>query len=64
MTRIALALIFAATLTALLLLADPARSDGPPPNLTPVLPPPVACGIEGWPPCWYYVYAPAVEVRR
>ena len=64
MTRIALALIFAATLTALLLLADPARSDGPPPAITPVLPPPIACGIPGWPPCFHYVYMPMVEVRR
>ena len=64
MTRIVFAITLAALVTALLLLASPAHSDGPPPGITPVLPPPIACGIAGWPPCWYYVYAPAVEVRR
>ena len=61
-----LAIVLAAlTLAALLLLAGPARSDGPPPDLTPVLPPPIACGIPGWPACYHhYAYLPAVEARR
>ena len=64
MTRIAIAIAVAALVAALLLLADPAHSDGPPPGITPVLPPPVACGIPGWPPCFHYVYMPVVEVKR
>lgn len=57
-------------LLSLCVLTASARGDGtptPPPDLTPVLPPPVACGIPGWPPCWIYehhVFAPCVEVRR
>lgn len=54
----------AALLLAALSLSSSAHSDGPPPHLTPVLPPPIACGIPGWPPCFHYVYMPMVEVRR
>ena len=64
MTRILITTALAVAAVALLLLASPARSDGPPPNLTPVLPPPIACGIPGWPACFHYVYMPMVEVRR